>query len=934
MLDKVLKIVFGSKHERDIRQLRPIVEKINDLEEACQALSDEELSRSTSYFRERLSKGESLEDLLPEAFARVREASWRSLGMRHFNVQLIGGMVLHQGKISEMKTGEGKTLTSTLSVYLNALSGKGVHVVTVNDYLARRDALWMKPVYSALGASVAYIQHDMLPEERRAAYLADITYGTNNEFGFDYLRDNMVTDSELRVQRGHNYAIVDEVDSILIDEARTPLIISGPTDERTELYVVVDRAIRQLLDLEKKAPPPPPVEVEPGKEEPHLIRGYYYDVDEKSRNALLTEAGVGQMEELLRIENLFAPENVDLVAHTNQALRAHLIFQNEVDYVVQNNEVLIVDEFTGRLMEGRRYSDGLHQALEAKEKVEIKRESQTLATITFQNYFRMYSKLAGMTGTADTEADEFKKIYKLEVVVIPTNVQVARKDYPDRVYRSEREKWNAIIEEIKTCHLAGQPVLVGTISVEKSEYLSGLLKKAGIPHNVLNAKQHAREAEIVENAGKPGAVTVATNMAGRGTDIVLGGYPLYTRDMEALEEDQEGVVSFKVALRKRDWEAAQKAAGQAGGQAVQARLREIYDRAMIWKRNHEEVKQSGGLHILGTERHEARRIDNQLRGRAGRQGDPGSSRFYLSMEDNLMRIFGGERVKNWMTRLGMEEGQELEARMVDRAIARAQKRVENHNFDIRKHLLEYDDVMNKQREYIYKERNFILDNENVQAHLFTWMQEVLEQEILNYCPDKDPSRWDTESLGEYLRSLIGTEVIESAERYSKSTNPQLDLFNDVWQSCEKAYRRKAESVGEENLAYVERRIALDVIDARWKEHLYSMDHLREGIWSISYAEKNPLVEYKLEGFRLFDEMSHNIKAQITVFLFRVQIQGPVDMQPAQRTRGREVHNEIESFSGSGGIPLHNQTSGARETRHSHSSGGASQKKKTRRQRRV
>ncbi len=941
MLQKALTIVFGSKHERDIKKIVPIVAHINALEAEMQARSDEELGQLTTQFRQRLANGESLDDLLPEAFAAVREAGWRTLGLRLYDVQLIGGIVLHQGKIAEMKTGEGKTLTSTTAIYLNALAGKGVHVVTVNDYLAKRDAAWMKPIYDLLGVTVGAIQHDLDYEDRQAAYNADITYGTNNEFGFDYLRDNMVTEVAFRTQRGHFFAIVDEVDSILIDEARTPLIISGPTEENIDIYREVDKSIRRLLEAESKAPPPPPRIVEPGKEEPNLIPGFYYDRDEKARNVMLTEAGIHELEQYIGVENLFAPEHVDLVAAVNQSLRAHLIYKDEVDYILREGEVIIIDEFTGRTMEGRRYSDGLHQAIEAKERVEIKQETQTLASITFQNYFRLYSKLSGMTGTADTEAEEFKKIYKLEVVVIPTNVPVIRRDAPDRVYRTEREKFNAILDEIRECHESGQPVLVGTVSVEKSEHLSGLLRKAGVPHSVLNAKQHAREAEVVANAGKPGTVTVATNMAGRGTDIVLGGSPLYLRDLEELEETEEALGRFKSAMLKKRFDEARGIVAEIRGSAKEKLAREILDRAEIWLEIHKKVKEAGGLHILGTERHEARRIDNQLRGRSGRQGDPGSSRFYLSLEDPLMRIFGGQRMMNIMERLGMTEGQELEAGMVDRAIARAQKRVESHNFDIRKHLLEYDDVMNKQREFVYSERNRILENENVRDHLLAWAEDIVEQQIMEYCEGDDPARWDLNSLMEWLGQVLDVQLELKGADFRRVANAQLALFNRVWEECRQAYDRRVGAVGGDNFSYVERRIALDVIDARWKEHLHIVDQLREGIWSMSYAEKNPLVEYKFEAFRLFDEMTHAIKAQVTEFLFRVQIEGDLNsLGPTRRTQGEASHQELESFSGSfsgngssgfGDVrPMSNQ----RKTQtNSSSGGGASKRKKSRRSRR-
>ncbi len=900
MFQKALTLIFGSKHERDIRKLLPIVEKINQLEPAMKALSHAELGAKTVEFKARLAKGETLDDILPEAFAAVREASVRTLGLRHFDVQLIGGMVLHGGKIAEMKTGEGKTLTATTAIYLNALSGLGVHVVTVNDYLARRDAAWMKPIYDLLGVTVGVIQHNLSTEERKHAYGCDITYGTNNEYGFDYLRDNMVTEAEYRVQREYNFAIVDEVDSILIDEARTPLIISGPTDENTDKYAMVDKAIRKLMQEESKAPPPPPREVEPGKEEPHVIFGFYYDIDEKARNVTLTEAGVHKMEEILQVENLYAPENVELVAHTTQALRAHLVYKHEVDYWVREGEVMIVDEHTGRLMEGRRYSDGLHQAIEAKEGVEIRQETQTLASITFQNFFRIYKKLSGMTGTADTEAEEFKKIYRLEVVVIPTNVPVKRKDHPDRVYRSEREKYNAIVQEIQDLHTKRQPVLVGTISIEKSEMLSALLKKSGIPHSVLNAKHHEREAEIVENAGVPGAVTVATNMAGRGTDIVLGGAARYMKDLEEFEETDDASRQFRNAVLRKSFEEARGLVDRQDTAARKDLAKSIVDRAEVWLKNHNEVKELGGLHILGTERHEARRIDNQLRGRSGRQGDPGSSRFYLSLEDQLMRLFGGQRLMNIMERLGMTEGQELEAGMVDRAIARAQKRVENHNFDMRKHLLEYDDVMNRQREFIYAERNKLMGNDQVRAHLRDWMEEIIENKVLEFCEGSDPSRWDLESLHEWIRTVLGLDFAPAADEYKKTRNPLETLYNDITQRAFEHYEKRAESIGSENFSYIERRISLDVIDARWKDHLYAMDHLREGIWAISYSERNPLVEYKIQGFRLFDAMVQLIKEQITEFLFRVEVQGPIEQSSRRQPPvGQESHQSLGSFESSG-----------------------------------
>ena len=937
MFDKALKLVFGTKHERDIKKMVPIVSQINALADTMRDLTNEQITAKTAEFRQRLEAGETLDDILPEAFALVREAAWRALGMRHFDVQMMGGMVLHQGKIAEMKTGEGKTLTSTLPIYLNALSGKGVHVVTVNDYLARRDAMWMKPVYDLLGVSVGFIQNQMEFSERQKSYACDITYGTNNEFGFDYLRDNMVQDLSFRVQRGHNYAIVDEVDSILIDEARTPLIISGPTEENTDNYRVVDRAVRKLIDAEKRLPPPPPREVEPGKEEPHVLFGNYYDVDEKSKNVLLTEEGIHKIEEMLGVTNLYAPEHVNLVAHTSQALRAHLIYKDEVDYVVKEGEVVIVDEHTGRLMVGRRYSDGLHQAIEAKENVEIKQETQTLATVTFQNFFRMYKKLAGMTGTADTEAEEFKKIYRLDVVVVPTNVAVQRKDYADRVYKTEADKFNAIVKEILECNERQQPVLVGTISIEKSEYLSALLKKNHIAHSVLNAKHHEREAEIVENAGRPGAVTVATNMAGRGTDIVLGGAPTFLKDLEKMEDSDPAVVEFKEALVRKQYEAAEVAIRRIAHTDPRKTAQDIFDRSQIWLKFHNQVKEAGGLHIIGSERHESRRIDNQLRGRSGRQGDPGSSRFYLCLEDTLMRLFGGDRWRSIMERIWVEEGQELEAKMVDRAIARAQKRVESHNFDVRKHLLEYDDVMNRQREIIYAERDRILNNNSVRELIFDWAGDVIETRVLDFCDSNDPDKWQTVSMVEWFKGALGFEPKLNIADLKKEKDSQMAAYNVLMNEARFFYENKVAQVGEGEFEYVERRITLDIIDIRWKEHLYQMDHLREGIWASSYSEKNPLVEYKIQGFRIFEGVLESIKEQVVEALFRIQIMGPVERSTPEprRVQGQEHHAQLDSFGASQevvpGLNPAQQTSSDNPI--VVSSGGASRRRGSRRNRR-
>jgi preprotein translocase subunit SecA len=848
MVQKILNLIFGSKYERDLKRLTPIVHKINSLEQNFQKLTDDELKNQTNKFKERLQKGESLDDILPEAFATVREASFRTMGLRHYDVQLMGGIALHWGNIAEMKTGEGKTLTSTLAIYLNSLTGKGVHVVTVNDYLARRDANWMKPIYEFLGVSVGIIQHDMDHEERQVAYGSDITYGTNNEYGFDYLRDNMVTHKEHKVQRYHYFAIVDEVDSILIDEARTPLIISGPTDDTTDKYVKIDSIIDKLTDKTD------------------------FEIDEKARNVLLTEEGVLHVERLLGVDNLYAPENVELVHHVHQSLKAHKIFQKDVDYVVQEGEVIIVDEFTGRMMPGRRYSDGLHQALEAKENVPIAKETQTLASITFQNFFRIYDKLSGMTGTADTEAEEFAKIYKLDVIVIPPNLVMKRIDHADRVYRTEKEKYDAIIKEIKEFHTKRQPVLVGTISIEKSEYISNKLRSMGIYHNVLNAKQHEREADIIANAGKPGMITIATNMAGRGTDIVLGGSPKYKEEMEKWEEEDSIVSDFKLLIKKEKFDEARDSIEKLPSQNKKKRAKEILDAAEQWLKNHNEVLELGGLHILGTERHESRRIDNQLRGRSGRQGDPGSSRFYLSLEDDLMRIFGTDRISNFMKKIGMEEGQEIEHKMVSNAIARSQKRVEGHNFDIRKHLLEYDDVMNKQRMFIYKLRNEILEESFDGLGLVKqWIEEIVENQILLHCDSNNPDGWNLEAINEWLGTLSQNKIKIDPSIFKKSSKVQIELLDHTSNNLLEIYSSKREHIGLDVWKYIEKNIMLEILDHRWKEHLYVMDHLRDGIWTVGYGEKNPLTEYKIQGFKIFDQMVDNFKNEIIHFLMKVEV---------------------------------------------------------------
>ena len=828
MINSILKKMVGTKNERDIKRLWPTVHRVKDLETAISGLSDEQLRAKTGEFKERLERGEALDDLLSEAFAVVREVSKRVLGMRHFDVQIMGGMVLHQGKIAEMKTGEGKTLVATLPVYLNGLLGKGVHVVTVNDYLAKRDSHWMGGIYRFLGLSVGIIQHEMDDAERKRAYTADVTYGTNNEFGFDYLRDNMKFSLGDYVQRTMHYAIVDEVDSILIDEARTPLIISGPAEESTEKYYQIDRII------------------------PRLKRDQDYQVDEKAKTASLTEEGIAKAERFLGVENLYDPSQMEILHHIHQALKAHALFKNDVDYVVKDGEVIIVDEFTGRLMPGRRYSDGLHQALEAKEKVKIERENQTLASITFQNYFRMYEKLAGMTGTADTEAAEFSTIYKLDVVVIPTNCSLIRYTFPDLIYKTEREKFEAVVEDIGQRYATGQPVLVGTISIEKSERLSQMLKRGGIPHHVLNAKHHEREAEIVAQAGRKGAVTIATNMAGRGTDILLGGNP------EFLALD---------LLRRKEID-PREAAPEQFKQAVE-------EMRKITQAEHEEVVGQGGLHVLGTERHEARRIDNQLRGRAGRQGDPGSSQFYLSLEDDLLRLFGSDRLARIMDKLGMEEGQPIEHKMVNRAIETAQARVEAHNFEIRKHLLEYDDVMNNQRKVIYEQRRMILGGENLRDHTLDTIEEVVDRVVNLYTnEDVHPEEWDLNGLREVLLSQFGLDLALEADQVSRLK--QEVLREKIREGVVQAYEKKEAELGEGVMRQLETMIMLQVLDNQWKDHLYSMDHLKEGIGLRGYGQKDPLIEYKREGYDMFSAMIERIESESLQYLFRVQL------QPAER----------------------------------------------------
>ena len=856
MLNTLLRKVFGTKHERDVKRLQPNVVAINALEPHLKTLDDAALRAKTAEFRKRLEDGADVDDVLAAAFAVCREAARRALGMRHFDVQLIGGMVLHEGKIAEMATGEGKTLVATLPAYLNSLTGRGVHIVTVNDYLAKRDAQWMGPVYQALGLSVGVIQHEasflydprfvtpdvrmtaLRPCSRPEAYRADITYGTNNEFGFDYLRDNMRFYREELVQRELHYAIVDEVDSILVDEARTPLIISGPAEESTELYYKIDRIIPKL----KRAA----TIVEGKLSEVEATKEGDYIVDEKSKAVALTEAGIASCERLLTVDNLYDPNNIDVLHHIQQALRAHALYKRDVDYVVKDGQVIIVDEFTGRMMPGRRWSDGLHQAVEAKEAVRIERENQTLATITFQNYFRMYDKLAGMTGTAETEAEEFAKIYKLDVVVIPTNRPLTRVNNPDVVYKTEREKFNAVVEDIIERHGRGQPVLVGTISIEKSERLSTLLKKRGVRHEVLNAKYHEREAEIVAQAGRQSAVTIATNMAGRGTDILLGGNPDFLS---------------KELLRKKGLDPATAPAEARQAALVEARR--------ITEPEHEQVVATGGLHIVGTERHESRRIDNQLRGRSGRQGDPGSSRFYLSLEDDLLRIFGSQRIQRIMDRLGMEEGEPIEHKLVTRAIATAQKRVENHNFEIRKHLLEYDDVMNKQREIVYGMRRQILDGANQTDTIAEWIEDLVPVTLDSFAgPAVHPEEWDLAGLNEALFQQFDVRIPASAYQEVTSRDGLNELVLDAVKS---RYGDRERELGEELMRALERHEMLIVIDTQWKDHLLSIDHLKEGIGLRGYGQRDPLTEYKKEAFDLFQDMAERVKAAVVERLFKVQV---------------------------------------------------------------
>ncbi len=835
MVNYFLKKFFGTKNEREIKRLWSYVEQINAFEPKIILLSDSRLKDKTPEFKKRLEAGETLDDILPEAFAVVREVSKRTLKMRHFDVQLLGGVVLHEGKIAEMKTGEGKTLVATLSVYLNALQGKGAHIVTVNDYLARRDANWMSPIYNFLGMNVGVIVHGLTDEQRQAAYNSDITYGTNNEFGFDYLRDNMKYDISQYVQRELNYAIVDEVDSILIDEARTPLIISGPSEDSTDKYYKIDKII------------------------PKLQKDTDYTIDEKAKTAVLTEEGNIKAERLIGAGNLYDPSNIELVHHVLQGLKAHTLFKRDVDYIVKDGEVVIVDEFTGRLMPGRRWSDGLHQAIEAKEDVKIESENQTLATITFQNYFRMYNKLAGMTGTADTEAPEFSKIYNLDVVVVPTNKEMIRNDFPDLVYKSEKGKFSAVIKEIEELYKKGQPVLVGTISIEKSEVLSHLLKKKGIPHFVLNAKYHEKEAEIIAQAGRSRAVTIATNMAGRGTDIVLGGNP------DGLAKE---LLGDNPDYAENDY-------------------KEVLEKASaVCAKEKEEVIKAGGLHILGTERHEARRIDNQLRGRSGRQGDPGSSRFYLSLEDDLMRIFGSDKISGLMERLGMDEDMPIENRLVTRSIENAQKRVEAHNFDLRKHLIDYDDVMNKQRTEIYSFRREILLGTELQERISGMIEDTVEEFLFTYCPeDKHPEEWDFKSLSD---NVYGTFSVS----FDTTPKPLEETREALLSRIKQAYEKREAEIGSDMMRYIEKIVLLQVVDTQWKDHLLAMDHLKEGIGLRGYGQRDPLIEYKKEAFDMFADMTARISNEVLSRLFKVQVKKEEEIKHVQKNQ-KLIYNQSD-----------------------------------------
>ncbi len=865
MFNFILRKIIGTRNQRMLKKMQPLVNEINEFEKKIQSLSDEQLKSKTEEFKSRLKEKDTLDDILVESFAVVREVAKRTVRMRHFDVQLIGGIALHRGMIAEMVTGEGKTLVATLSAYLNALTGKGVHIITVNDYLARRDREWMGPIYEFLGLTVGVIQHDMMPDERKKAYNSDIVYGTNNEFGFDYLRDNMAVHKKHMVQRELNYAILDEVDSILIDEARTPLIISGPAEESTDKYYKVDKIIAML----KKGYRNEMTKEETGD----------YIVDEKHHNAYLTEQGEEKSAKLLGVDSLHSLSTMDYKHHVNQALKAHELFKRDKDYMIKDGKVLIVDEFTGRLMPGRRWSDGLHQAIEAKENVKIERENQTLATITFQNFFKMYNKLAGMTGTAATEAEEFSKIYNLDVLVVPTNEPLIRKNYPDIIYKTEKEKFSALVENIDKLNKEGRPILVGTVSIEKSEVLSGLLNKKGIKHNVLNAKYHEREANIVAQAGRYKAVTIATNMAGRGTDILLGGNPEF--------------------LVKKNFKIEQKDIDEISKDDYEKLFNEVKKKT---DEEHNEVVKLGGLHIIGTERHEARRIDNQLRGRAGRQGDPGSSQFFLSLEDDLLRIFGSDRIARVYDRLGIEEGQEIKHPLVTKAIETAQKRVENQNFQIRKQLLEYDNVMNRQREEIYKERKKILLKEKIDDHIKEIIDDVVNIGVETYInPEVDVHQWDFNGLSEYFKNkfYIDIEGILIKTGFDIKDNiPSFEKLIDLlYVELTNMYEDRKKSIGSDRMDYMSRVVMLHMIDSKWKDHLYAMDSLREGIGLRAYGQRDPLVEYQHEGYMMFTHMADKIKEDTSEILIKMK---PAEERPIkgvfESVDMHQTHPEFESLT--------------------------------------
>ncbi len=890
----MFKSVFGTANDRLLKNMHPVVTEINSHESRVKEMTDTQMREETEHFKERLTAGETLDDILPEAFALVREAGWRYLQMRHFDVQLIGGMILYSGKIAEMKTGEGKTLVATLAAYLNALESKGVHIITVNDYLASRDSEWMGRLFRALALTVGCIQHGMNDDARRLAYACDITYGTNNEFGFDYLRDNMKFEPGSCVMRDLNYAIVDEVDSILIDEARTPLIISGPADEATRMYGVVNRVIRPLLKEQQGVVEEANEEeddgyLEGGKDIISKKKYEYLIVDEKSRTVNLKEAGGHEAEKLLRRSGIMANDqslydmnSITVLHHVEQALKAHVLFTKDIDYVVKDNEVVIVDEFTGRMMPGRRFSDGLHQALEAKEGVKVQEENITLATITFQNYFRLYKKLAGMTGTADTEAAEFNSTYKIDVAIVPTNRELIRDEYPDLVYRSEREKIDAVVEEIIECHKSGRPVLVGTINIEKSERLASILKRRGIPHHVLNAKNHSKEAEIIAQAGRKGAVTISTNMAGRGTDILLGGNPEFL--------------------------ASSKTNANEGPEYEEA----LKDFQAYCKAEHDEVVKSGGLHVLGTERHESRRIDNQLRGRSGRQGDPGSSRFFLSLEDDLLRIFGSDRIKGLMEKLGMEEGVPIEAKMVTRAIENAQKRVEAHHFEMRKHLLEYDDVMNKQREVIYSMRRDILEATDVLDQIKEIASAILDSIVDLHLPESEHfDDWDVEAFAGAVESqygipatIEGRKIIFSASEpmvVDIEEEPRDELADRVHHLIQSVLDEKYRDFDSESILELGKLIYIQILDTQWKDHLTNIEQLKEGIGLRGYAQVNPLNEYKKEAFDMFGTMTQRIEAETVLYMYRLDISDEDVALEESRNEQEMVFSHAEA-SGFGDAP--------------------------------